>query len=231
MSSTTSGTTSFSLDVDEILEQALEPLGKEHTSGIEASKARRVLNLVLIQLQNKNIPLSKLDYVTQALSSDTATYTLNAAYQDVLKVSVNHSSFDVDTPLSRVGLKEYQDLPKKAQTGIQPNMFTTERGANAVDITFWPVPDNALCTAKMLVSKRIEDITAAYQKIDLPVRYLPLLIKWLTYELSLTRPGIPDTIKDRAKQDLNEAMPDTFDEDRERTDFIIVPGGLGVWGR
>ena len=57
MAAVTSNQTLFSLDVDDIIEHALLPLGGEHQSGIQAEQNRRTLNLLLIKLQNKNIPL------------------------------------------------------------------------------------------------------------------------------------------------------------------------------
>ena len=229
MVSTTSGTVTFSMDVDDLIEQALEAIGKEHTSGIEMQKARRILNLVLIQLQNKNIPLSKIATVNQALTTDTASYVLDTSILDVLEVVINKDGRDL--PINRYGVKEYHNIPNKLQSISRPNLYKTERLNNAVTITFWPVQDNDDCTAKMLVSKKIEDITAMYQKVDLPTRYLPLLVKLLSYELACTRTGIPDNIKDRLKRDAAELYPDTVDEDRERVDFTIRPGGIGVWGK
>ncbi len=225
MASTTSGTTSFSLDVDEIIEQALDPLGKEHASGIDMRKARRVLNLVLIELQNKNIPLHKLDFVDQALSISDPDYTLSAGITDILECSIQKSGEDVALPIERRGLREYQDIPMKTMEG-RPNLFTTERNSSGVTVIFWPVPESNSFTAKMLVVKRVEDINASYQKVDLPYRYLPLLVKWLSYELAKGKQGIGEEIKARLEKDYKECMPDTFDEDRERTDIIFKPGGV-----
>lgn len=78
----------------------------------------------------------------------------------------------------------------------------------------------------MLVSKKLEDITAAYQKIDLSYRYYPLVIKWLSYELSLHRQNIPQDVRLELKARKDEAMMDAFDEDRERVDFNVAPGGI-----
>lgn len=232
MVTNTSGTTAFTMDVDDIIEQALDPLGGEHTSGIDALKARRVLNLILIQMQNKNIPLNKLDFAEQVLNPTEASYILDASISDVLKCSISYLNTGVptDLPIQRYSLKEYQDIPNKEQSQ-RPNTFTTQRFNNAVTLTFWPVPDNLTTyTAKMLVSKRIEDITASYQKVDLPYRYLPLLIKWLTYDLSVSKQGIPEDLRQRLEKDYKEYLPDTFEEDRERTDFVVRPGGLSVRG-
>jgi hypothetical protein len=224
MVSTTSGTTAFYLDVADIVEQALEPLGGEHTSGVDAAKARRVLNLILLQLQNKNIPLNKLDFVNQALSDGTATYTLAASISDVLECNIEKD--DLSLPIQRRSLREYQQFPDKTQEESRPSLFITERGNSTVDVTFWPIPDNDDCVAKLLVIKKIEDVSAAYQRVDLPARYLPLLIKWLTYELALTKPNIPADKLAILKAEYLDAMPDTFEEDRERTDWTLIPGGI-----
>ena len=227
MPSSTSGLTSFSLDVDDIIEAALEPLGGEHQSGIDTAKARRTLNLVLIQLQNKNIPLNKLDTLDLPLVQGTATYTLDASVNDVLNctLSVPNSSPTTFIPLDRYGMQRYNTIPNKTVQN-RPNTFMTQRLNNAVTITFWPVPNLGTYTAKMVVAKRIEDITASYQKVDLNSRFYPLLIKWLTYELALTRQGIPEDLRSRLKTDLMDAMPDTFESDDEKVDFTVKPGGI-----
>ncbi len=225
MVSTTSGTTTFSMDVNVLIDQALLPSGGEHVSAIDAQKARAVLNLLLIQLQNKNIPVSKIDTIEQALTASIATYTLDADVFDVVSININKDGEDTDLAISRCGVKEYHRITNKTQEN-RPNRFMTERLRDAVDVTFWPVPDLETYTAKLLVYKRIEDINAAYQKVDLPTRYLPLINKWLAYELALNRPGVPDTVKDRLKMEYKEVYADTVEEDRERTDFTITLGGI-----
>lgn len=223
MTSTTSGTTSFNLDVDEIIESALEPLGGEHQSGGEIQKARRLLNLLLIRLQNKNIPLSKLETITKTFQSGVSSYTLNADVNAVLKV--NRSVNNIETPLTFYSQKEFHRIPNKSQSGI-PNVFTVDRDITGEIVKVWPVPNDSSNSFKILVSKKIEDITASYQKIDLPTRYLPFIIDWLSYELSLTRQGIPQELRMEIKNKYEETMSDTFDEDRERADFTIRIGGI-----
>lgn len=224
---TTSGTTTFTMDVEEIIEQALDPLGGEHQSNISASKARRVLNLLLIQLQNKEIPLSKIDTIDLALDADEPTYLLTASVKDVLSCSVSKTaSPGVELPISRMSLKAYHNVPLKAMEG-PPNSFVTERKSDGVYITFWPVQPDATYTAHILVAKTVEDVTASYQKLDLPTRYLPLIVAWLTYALALTKATVigPEKIA-MFKANRDELMPDTFEEDRERTDYTVVPGGI-----
>lgn len=223
MVSTTSGTVGFTMDVDDIISHALIPLGGEHTSGIQMDDARVSLNLILIELQNKNIPLSKLDTVTLTLVADTQEYDLDASIVDVLNTTLLISG--TETPLERWGAKSWHDIPIKT-TRERPTLYSTDRLIDNVRIKFWPIPNNDTYTVKLLVSKKVEDITASYQKVDLPTRYLPLLVKWLSYELAL---GGKNTDKDMVallKLRLEEVMPDTFEEDRERTNFSIKPGGI-----
>lgn len=226
MTATTSGTTLFDLDVDDIIESAMEPLGGEWASGVEYNKARRTLNLILIQLQNKNIPLNKIEFVDQTVTDGTSDYVLNGDISDVLQISIQDPS-DTDgleIPIERWGLKEYHEIPNKS-TENRPTVFTIDRNKSAVTLKLWPTPDKTY-TCKMLVAKRLEDITASYQKIDISYRYLPLITKWLSYELSLTKDGISPEKIVLLKNALDEVMPDTFDEDRERVDMFIVPGGI-----
>lgn len=223
MASTTSGTTAFNLDVDELIEDAFDELGGEHTTPDEMRKARRTLNLILIQMQNKNIPLHKIDTIPQALAENIDEYLLPFEVQDVLQATLVKDS--TETLLERYGVKEYQQITKK---GIKqrPATYTTERLLIGVNVKVWPIPPDSSYSVNFMVSKKIEDITASYQKIDLPSRYLPLLTKWLTYELSLSRQGVPADIRAELKQNYLEIMPDTFEEDRERADSTFVPGGI-----
>lgn len=223
MPSATSGTTVFNLDVDEIIEAALDDIGGEHTSQDEQRKARRKLNLILIQMQNKNIPLHKIDNVPVPLLTDVDEYLLDFAVQDVMQATLKKD--DIETELTRYGVKEYQQLPNK-EIKQRPNLFSTERLLLGVNVRVWPIPPDDTYTLNLLVSKKIEDVNASFQKLDLPSRYLPLLTAWLRYELSLGRQGIPENLRAEFKQNYIEAMPDTFEEDRERTDSTLVPGGI-----
>lgn len=225
MVAVTSGTTSFSMDVDDLIIKASEPLGGEFISSNDASSARLTLNLILIELQNKNIPLSKIDTVSVPLLDSTAEYELDASILDVLKLTLKDTN-DVEIPLTRYSQKQYHDITKKLQEG-RPSCYTSERLKDNVVLKFWQVPPNDdEYTAELLVFKKIEDITASYQKVDLPTRYFPLLVRWLSYELSLNKSGVPQDIRAELKQNYLETLETTFEEDRERADLIIVPGGI-----
>jgi hypothetical protein len=220
MVATTSGTTSFTLDVDEIIEQAFEPLGGQHITAGDSIKARRTLSLILIEMQNKGIPLNKIDFVTQALTQSTSEYNLDASYVDVLELNLKRDG--VETPLLKYSLREFHQIPDKDDEG-KPSVYTIERNRDTLQLKLWSTPENSTDTVEMMVSKKVEDIDAAYQRVDLPYRYLPLLTRWLAYELSLHRQGIDPQLRMELKENYKESLIDTFEEDRERTDLNITP--------
>jgi hypothetical protein len=225
MVAVTSGTTTFSMDVDDIILKAFKPLGGDSFSGQDIADARTTLNLVLIELQNKNIPVNKIDTVSVPVLADTIEYALDPSISDVLEVTLKSVDSEFETKLLRESVKSYHSITYKTQPG-RPNLFTTER-KTVVTLKLWPViEDSGDYTLEILCVKKVEDVTASYQKIDLSYRYLPLLVRWLSYELSLDRVGVPADIRAELKQNLSETMNSAFEEDRERTDFIITVNGV-----
>ena len=55
----TSGTTTFNLDIADVIEEAMSMLGGEQALGFEPLEARRTLNLLLIDWMNRGILLWK----------------------------------------------------------------------------------------------------------------------------------------------------------------------------
>ena len=74
----TSGTTSFNMDFTEIAEEAWERAGREMRSGYDLRTARRSMNLMTIEWQNRGINLWTIDEGTVSLTEGTATYNLPA---------------------------------------------------------------------------------------------------------------------------------------------------------
>jgi hypothetical protein len=56
----TSGTTSFDLDIDEIIQEAYERCGVRTNSGYDLRSARRSLNLLLSEWGNRGVHLWKV---------------------------------------------------------------------------------------------------------------------------------------------------------------------------
>ena len=67
----TSGTTAFTLDLGDLIEEAYERCGSEMRSGYDLRTARRSLNLLFADWANRGINLWTLDSGTVALVAST----------------------------------------------------------------------------------------------------------------------------------------------------------------
>jgi hypothetical protein len=81
---TTSGTATFNMDFTEIAEEAWERAGREMRSGYDLQTARRSMNLMTIEWQNRGINLWTIDEGSVSLTNGTAQYDLPADTIDLL---------------------------------------------------------------------------------------------------------------------------------------------------
>ena len=72
---TTSGTTAFNLDLNEIIEEAFERCGLEIRTGYEHRTARRSMNLMFTEWANRGINLWTIEQGTPIpMTTGTITY-------------------------------------------------------------------------------------------------------------------------------------------------------------
>ena len=65
----TTGTTAFDIDFTEIAEEAWERAGREMRSGYDLRTARRSVNLLTIEWQNRGLNLWTIDQQTVSITS------------------------------------------------------------------------------------------------------------------------------------------------------------------
>src|SRR6056300_89198 len=112
---TTSGTTAFDMDFTEIAEEAWERAGREMRSGYDLRTARRSMNLMTIEWQNRGINMWTIDEGTLALTEGTSEYTLPADTIDLLEQQIRTGSGNVatqsDLTISRISVSTYASIP------------------------------------------------------------------------------------------------------------------------
>ena len=91
----TSGTYNFSMDIDEVIQEAMEMIGGEQTLGHDPKSARRSINLLLQDWQNRGVLLWSADTTTVTVSTSVTAYELTSSTIDVLEAVVNLSSTDI----------------------------------------------------------------------------------------------------------------------------------------
>ena len=219
----TSGTTAFNMDFTEIAEEAWERAGREMRSGYDLRTARRSMNLMTIEWQNRGINLWTIDEGTVSLVSGTAQYTLPADTVDLLEqvIRTGSGSTQQDLTINRISVSTYASIPNKTTTG-RPIQFWIERLVDAPRINVWPVPDSNDYTFKYWRMRRIEDAGRGVQTADMPFRFLPCLVAGLAYHIAMKVPELQQRIP-ILKAMYEEEFDRAASEDRVKTNARFVP--------
>jgi len=212
----TSGTTAFTLDVSDIMEEAYERCGLELRSGYDAKTARRSMNIMLQDWGNRGIHLWKVKKTSQALVKGTASYALDDKLIDLLDVNSKRSGIEI--AMSRLSRADYHSRPNKTTEG-RPSQYYLERTATPT-LYVWPAPENATDTIEYYAMERLEDVGTSLKTVDVPTRFLPALVAGLAYYISMKK--MPDRIT-ILKSIYEEEFERAMDEDRERSSSFFVP--------
>ena len=219
----TSGTRTFTLYVDEIIEEAYSRLGGEPQTGKEASVGRRALNLLFKEWLNRSIQLWSVTESTQTLTVGTANYTLNAWTVDIEEAVISKTNSDdsrTEFELERITRDDYLKIPNKANKG-RPSQYFLDKQLTP-KVFLYPTPDNA-DVFKFNERRRIEDITLSTETVDIPDRFLPCAISGLSYYLALRRPQIDINRRQELKVLYEEELKRAMEDNREKVDLIIQP--------
>ncbi len=224
---TTSGTTTFNLDLNEAVEEAFERCGAELRTGYDLKTARRSLNLMFSDWANRGINMWTIEQGQQVLTPGTATYTLPADTVDlmehVIRTGAGNVSTQVDLTITRISVSTYASIPNKLQTA-RPIQVWIDRLQPAPTFTVWPVPDNSQTyTFVYWRLRRIQDagVGGTYTQ-DIPFRFLNALVAGLAYYLSMKLPDALERMP-MLKQQYDEAWELASTEDREKASVRFVP--------
>jgi hypothetical protein len=116
---TTTGSTLFNMDFTEIAEEAWERAGREMRSGYDLRTARRSMNLMTIEWQNKGINMWTMEQGFINLVPGLATYALPTNTIDllehVIRTGSNTASTQADLTITRISVSTYATIPNKLQ--------------------------------------------------------------------------------------------------------------------
>jgi len=217
----TSGTYNFSMDIDEVIQEAMEMIGGEQTLGHEPKSARRSINLLLQDWQNRGILLWTANTTVVSVSTSVTAYALTSSTIDVLEVAVNRDNTDIQ--IERITMEEYLKIPRKGQTG-RPTQYAIRRDRDNPILYLWPVPENTTDLLKIEQVRYTQDVNkSAVQTADISRRFLPCLAAGLAYQMSMKRPGVDGGRIQMLKMEYEERLARAMDEDRERSNLKIVP--------
>jgi hypothetical protein len=124
---TTSGSTGFTLDFAEIAEEAWERAGQEMRTGYDLRTARRSMNLMTIEWQNRGINMWTIDQGALTLTAGLNTYALPLDTIDlmdhVIRTGSNTASTQSDLSITRISMPTYATIPNKLAQGRPIQVF------------------------------------------------------------------------------------------------------------
>ena len=231
---TTSGTTTFDLDLNECVEEAFERCGSELRSGYDLRTARRSLNLMFTDWANRGVNLWTIGSGTINLTQGTNTYPLPADTVDllehVIRTGAGNVSTQVDLTITRISVSTYSSIPNKLQQA-RPIQVWVNRQEPIPQITVWPTPDQTgVYQFVYWYLKRIQDAGAGgtYTQ-NVPFRFLNALVAGLAYYLSMKIPGAIERMP-MLKQQYDEAWELASTEDRDKSAVRFVPRQMFIGG-
>ena len=231
---TTSGTTTFDLDLNECVEEAFERCGSELRSGYDLRTARRSLNLMFTDWANRGVNLWTIGSGTINLTQGTNTYPLPADTVDllehVIRTGAGNVSTQVDLTITRISVSTYSSIPNKLQQA-RPIQVWVNRQEPIPQITVWPTPDQTgVYQFVYWYLKRIQDAGAGgtYTQ-NVPFRFLNALVAGLAYYLAMKIPGAIERMP-MLKQQYDEAWELASTEDRDKSAVRFVPRQMFIGG-
>jgi hypothetical protein len=219
---TTSGTTSFNLDIEEIITEAYERCGIETRTGYDTRTARRSLNLLFAEWASRGLNLWTIEQRTKALTANVFEYTMDADLVDIVSavIRTTQGGQTIDVIVNQFSQAEWLHTPNKGGTLGRPAQFYFQRTISPKTF-FFPCPDSTQAYTFVYYGiRRIQDAGAYSNTADVNFRFLPCLISGLAYYLSLK--VAPERIQ-LLKQIYEEDWKRTADADVDRASYYAVP--------
>ena len=211
-------------DLPEIFEEAFERAGLQMTTGYDLKTARRSLNLLTLEWQNRGLNLWTSDDGTISLTAGTATYSMPADTIDLIEhqIRTGTGTNQVDTNVERISVSTYAKQSVKNTEG-RPTQIYIDRQATSVSFTLWPVPDSGTYTLSYHRLRGISGISSGIGSVaDVPPRFVPCLVSGLAYYIAMKKPEVAARVTP-LKQEYEFQFELAAGEDTDSSSMKFVP--------
>jgi hypothetical protein len=224
------GTTDFNLEFTELAEEAWERAGREMRSGYDLRTARRSMNLMTIEWQNRGINMWTIDEGYVNLVQGQSTYDLPADTIDLLEHVVRTGQGEVSTQadltITRISVSTYATIPNKLSQA-RPIQVWVQRLRDNPKITVWPIPDqgteeNPYYIFRYWRLRRIDDAGSGVETQDVNFRFYPAMAAGLAYHIAMKVPELAPRVE-MLKASYDEQFALAAGEDREKASDRYVP--------
>jgi hypothetical protein len=207
----TSGTYTFNPGLGELTLYSYNLIGVRNTAVLQEhmEAARMATNMMLARWANQGVNLWAVDLVTTALTTGTATYSVDSNTVMILDAYVTNddSGANIDRIILPISRTEYASYPNKEQQGF-PTVYWFDRLLNPT-VTLWPVPntDNGPQYLKYYRVRQLQDANLQNgQQVEIPYLWLEAFAYGLAYRLAqVWAPAIAQTIKPMADESYDIA--------------------------
>jgi hypothetical protein len=201
----TSGTATFNLTVNDVIQEAFDRIGGDPILGYDVRSARRSLNIMFSDWANRGYNQWTVELKDLSISQGTNEYTLDYDTIDIINANILDGSTEYS--MTRLGINDYAAISNKTSQS-RPTQFYLQR-LNTPVVKIYPTPDQAY-TIRYYRMRKIQDITASTvngveQNIDIPFRAFECMCAGLAYYMSKKRTGIQQAQRAELKLDYEQA--------------------------
>ena len=238
---TTSGATSFNLDLNNLIEEAFERCGRELRTGYDFRTARRSLNLLTAEWANRGVNLWTIEQGEIPMVQGQVAYELPIDTVDLLEhvIRTGTGQNQADLTITRISVSTYATIPNKLAQGrpIQvwvdrqsgatypaggrPEGTNPSTGVDHPQIYVWPTPEQSnYYTFVYWRMRRIQDGGNGTTTQDIPFRFLNCMVAGLAYYLAMK---IAPERMEALKFQYDEQWKYAAEEDRDKSAIRFVP--------
>jgi hypothetical protein len=212
----TSGTTTFDLSVDEIIEEAYERCGIELRTGYDLETARRSLNLMVAEWANRGLNQWLIVKNNFTVTDGTNYVDLGTDVVDITSAVIQRDSTDFQ--LERISRSDFLYTPEKADKA-RPTQFFLERHITP-RMYLYPTPENSTDVVYYYALTRMQDVGDFTNNMETVFRFLPCMTAGLAYYIAIKR--APDRVQ-LLKQIYDEEFDRAAFEDIDSVSSRFVP--------
>ena len=162
MASTT-GTTAFNLDMNDLIEEAFERCGQELRTGYNFRTARRSLNLLTIEWTNRGLNFWTVEQGQIPMVTGQAMYPMPTDTINLLDTVIrqsNGTSNQIDINISSISESTYMSLPNKLAQG-RPIQLWYNRQSGQENATTVTLNGTILSTDTTITVSYVADLTTS----------------------------------------------------------------------
>lgn len=218
----------FNLDINEMAEEAFERCGLEMRTGYDLKTARRSLNLMGLEWQNRGLNLWCIEEKSFSFTQGTQTYTLDDDTVDLIEAVVRTNpgtqNLQIDSSISRVSPVTYGSIPDKLEQG-RPNQYWVDRQRVAPVIHIYPTASSEFASAEFVywrVRRMTDTGIKGSNNYDIPALFLPAMVAGLAYYIAIKKPEAAERVP-LLKQIYEEQFQLAAEENRVKAPFRLIP--------